>query len=345
MAPGWRSLGALSSRGGTLTFLVTGAAGFIGFHVARALLERGDRVIGVDNLTPCPDPNLKKSRLLLLEQYPGFTLHGLDISQPDTLMALAAREPHIRGIFHFAAQAGVRYSLENPYVFADANVRGHVAVLEMARRLPRLEHLVYASSSSVYGRNNKLPFCETDPVDQPGSFYAVSKRSAELASSTYSYLYGIPQTGLRFFTVYGPWGRPDMAYYSFARAIMEGRPVPLYSGRALSRDFTFIADVVSAVLAVFDKPPAFGVARVLNVGSQRPQSVRKLIEVLEEVLETKALIDDQPRPAADVEKTWADITAIRQLTGWQPRTELIDGVAAFVRWYCFYGSAPHMDIL
>jgi UDP-glucuronate 4-epimerase len=142
-----------------LTFLVTGAAGFIGFHVARALLERGDRVIGVDNLTPCPDPNLKKSRLLLLEQYPGFTLHGLDISQPDTLMALAAREPHIRGIFHFAAQAGVRYSLENPYVFADANVRGHVAVLEMARRLPRLEHLVYASSSSVYGRNNKLPFC------------------------------------------------------------------------------------------------------------------------------------------------------------------------------------------
>lgn len=328
-----------------MAFLVTGAAGFIGFHVTRALLERGERVIGVDNLSPCPDPNLQKSRLLLLGQYPGFTLHGLDISQPDAFAALAGERRHIQGIFHFAAQAGVRLSLENPCLFADANVRGHVGVLEFARDLPGLKHLVYASSSSVYGRNTKLPFAETDPVDQPGSFYAVSKRSAELASSTYSYLYGIPQTGLRLFTVYGPWGRPDMAYYSFTRAIMEGRPVSLYSGRTLSRDFTYISDVVSAALAVFDKPPAQGTARVLNVGSQRPQSVRKLIEVLEEVLETKALIDDQPRPAADVEKTWADITAIRQLTGWQPRTELIDGVAAFVRWYCFYGSAPHMDIL
>ncbi|MFT8419550.1 MAG: NAD-dependent epimerase/dehydratase family protein [Acetobacter sp.] len=321
-----------------MAFLVTGAAGFIGFHVARALLERGERVIGVDNLTPCPDPNLKKSRLMLLEQYPAFAFHGLDISQPEALAPLAIREPHIRGVFHFAAQAGVRHSLENPYLFADANVRGHVGVLEFARRLPRLEHLVYASSSSVYGRNNKLPFTETDPVDQPGSFYAVSKRSAELTSSTYSYLYGIPQTGLRFFTVYGPWGRPDMAYYSFARAIMEGRPVPLYSGRALARDFTYIADVVSAVLAVFDRPPQPGTPRVLNVGSQRPQSVRTLIAVLEEVLDTKAHIQELPRPAADVEKTWADIGAIRALTGWQPQTELIDGLASFIRWYCFYGS-------
>ncbi|CEF57300.1 NAD-dependent epimerase/dehydratase family protein [Acetobacter ghanensis] len=322
-----------------MAFLVTGAAGFIGFHVARALLERGERVVGVDNLTPCPDPNLKKSRLLLLEQYPGFFCHGLDICQPDHLMALAAKEPNIRGIFHFAAQAGVRYSLENPYVFADTNVRGHVGVLELARRLPRLEHLVYASSSSVYGRNNKLPFSETDPVDQPGSFYAVSKRSAELASSTYSYLYGIPQTGLRFFTVYGPWGRPDMAYYSFAQAIREGRPVTLYDGKALSRDFTYIADVVAAVLAVFDKPPPGDKARVLNVGSQRPQSVRKLIDVLEEVLDTKAHIRMAPRPAADVEKTWADISAIRSLTGWRPATELIDGLASFVRWYDFYARA------
>ena len=328
-----------------MAFLVTGAAGFIGFHVTRALLERGERVIGVDNLTPCPDPNLKKSRLLLLEQYPGFSLHGLDISQPDAFAALAGRAAQIRGIFHFAAQAGVRHSLENPYVFADANVRGHVGVLEFARRLPRLEHLVYASSSSVYGRNTKLPFAESDPVDRPGSFYAVSKRSAELASSTYSYLYGIPQTGLRFFTVYGPWGRPDMAYYSFARAIREGRPVPLYAGRSLSRDFTYIADAVSAVLAVFDNPPQNGTARVLNVGSQRPQSVRRLIEVLEEMLEKKAHILELPRPAADVEKTWADISAIRALTGWQPQTALIDGIAAFTRWYCFYAADARMDIL
>lgn len=331
-------------RGGILAFLVTGAAGFIGFHVARALLERGERVVGIDNLTPCLDPRLKKSRLLLLEQYPGFFCHGVDICQPDQLMALAAREPHIRGIFHFAAQAGVGHSLQNPYAFADTNVKGHVGVLEFARRQPRLEHLVYASSSSVYGHNNKLPFTETDPVDQPGSFYAVSKRSAELASATYSYLYGIPQTGLRFFTVYGPWGRPDMAYYSFTRAIMEGRPVTLYDGKSLARDFTYIADVVSAVLAVFDKPPRQGTARVLNVGSQRPHSVRKLIDVLEEVLEIKANIHLLPRPAADVEKTWADIAAIRQLTGWQPQTELIDGIAAFVRWYYFHGPAK-MDVL
>lgn len=328
-----------------MAFLVTGAAGFIGFHVARALLERGERVIGVDNLTPCLDPNLKKSRLMLLDQYPGFVCHGLDISNPEHLVALAAKEPHIRGIFHFAAQAGVRYSLENPYAFADANVRGHVAVLEFARRLPRLEHLVYASSSSVYGRNNKLPFTETDPVDQPGSFYAVSKRSAELASATYSYLYGIPQTGLRLFTVYGPWGRPDMAYYSFARAIMEGRPITLYEGKALSRDFTYIADVVKAVLAVFDKPPPGHTARVLNVGSQRPQSVRKLIDALEEVLEIKAHIRLLPRPAADVEKTWADVGALHRLTGWRAETELIDGIALFLRWHDFYVSGVKMDIL
>ena len=214
-----------------MAFLVTGAAGFIGFHVSRALLERGEQVIGVDTLTPCPDPNLKKSRLLLLEQYPGFSLHGLDISQPDAFAALAGRAAQIRGIFHFAAQAGVRHSLENPYVFADANVRGHVGVLEFARRLPRLEHLVYASSSSVYGRNTKLPFAESDPVDQPGSFYAVSKRSAELASSTYSYLYGIPHTGLRFFTAYGPLGRPDIAHYSFAPTTPAGRVSRINSHR------------------------------------------------------------------------------------------------------------------
>lgn len=319
-----------------MTFLVTGAAGFVGYHVSQALLERGERVIGIDNLNSYYSPVLKQARLGRLGQAPGFVFHQLDLTQPDALDTLAAQEPDIRGIFHFAAQAGVRYSMRDPYVFADSNVLGHVAVLEFARKLKRLDHLVYASSSSVYGRNTSMPFKETDRVDEPGSFYAVTKRAGELASSTYSHLYGLPQTGLRFFTVYGPWGRPDMAYYSFARAIARGEDVTLYEGEGLARDFTYIADVVAGVLAVYEKPPAAGEARVLNIGNHRPESVRYLVSLLETELGRKANLRLLPRPQADVEKTWASIDAIQSLTGWHPTTVLEEGVQRFVSWFRTY---------
>ncbi|MCX2567344.1 GDP-mannose 4,6-dehydratase [Acetobacter suratthaniensis] len=315
-----------------MVLLVTGVAGFVGAHVAQALLARGERVVGVDNLNSYYSPALKQARLARLQQQAGFSFHQLDVSNPEALEALRQAEPDIRGIFHMAAQAGVRYSLTDPYVFAGTNVCGHVAVLEFARRLRRLEHLVYASSSSVYGGNTRLPFSETDPVDQPGSFYAVTKRSAELTSVAYSHLYGLPQTGLRFFTVYGPWGRPDMAYYSFARAIMAGQPVTLYEGDALARDFTYIDDVTRAVLAVYAHPPAPDRPRILNVGNDRPESVRHLVSLLEQHLGRTAQIALQPRPGADVERTWANISAIHALTGWKPSTTLEKGIGHFVSW-------------
>ncbi|GAN63654.1 UDP-N-acetylglucosamine 4-epimerase [Acetobacter indonesiensis NRIC 0313] len=319
-----------------MTILVTGAAGFVGYHVSQALLERGERVIGVDNLNAYYDPALKTARLDRLKQSSGFTFHHIELSDASALLQLAHHESDITGVLHFAAQAGVRYSMTNPAAFADSNVLGHVSVLEFARRLPRLKHLVYASSSSVYGRNTQLPFRETDRVDQPGSFYAVTKRAGELTSSTYSHLYGIPQTGLRFFTVYGPWGRPDMAYYSFARAISRGEDVTLYEGDALARDFTYIADVVTGVLAVFEKPPAPGEARVLNIGNHRPESVRYLVQLLERELGRSAKLRLLPRPDADVETTWACIDALHALTGWRPSTVLEDGVSRFVSWFRQY---------
>lgn len=319
-----------------MTILVTGAAGFVGYHVSQALLERGERVIGVDNLNAYYDPALKTARLDRLKQSSGFTFHHIELSDASALVQLAQHESDITGVLHFAAQAGVRYSMTNPAAFADSNVLGHVSVLEFARRLPRLKHLVYASSSSVYGRNTQLPFRETDRVDQPGSFYAVTKRAGELTSSTYSHLYGIPQTGLRFFTVYGPWGRPDMAYYSFARAISRGEDVTLYEGDALARDFTYIADVVTGVLAVFEKPPAPGEARVLNIGNHRPESVRYLVQLLERELGRSAKLRLLPRPDADVETTWACIDALHALTGWRPSTVLEDGVSRFVSWFRQY---------
>jgi UDP-glucuronate 4-epimerase len=319
-----------------VTILVTGAAGFVGYHVSQALLERGERVIGVDNLNAYYDPALKTARLDRLKQSSGFTFHHIELSDASALLQLAHHESDITGVLHFAAQAGVRYSMTNPAAFADSNVLGHVSVLEFARRLPRLKHLVYASSSSVYGRNTQLPFRETDRVDQPGSFYAVTKRAGELTSSTYSHLYGIPQTGLRFFTVYGPWGRPDMAYYSFARAISRGEDVTLYEGDALARDFTYIADVVTGVLAVFEKPPAPGEARVLNIGNHRPESVRYLVQLLERELGRSAKLRLLPRPDADVETTWACIDALHALTGWRPSTALEDGVSRFVSWFRQY---------
>lgn len=316
-----------------MTFLVTGCCGFIGYHVTRALLARGDRVIGVDNMNAYYSTLLKEARLEGLQNYRGFEFYKGDINTEGFLEDLLERGKEIRGIFHLAAQAGVRFSLEDPYAFIDANVKGHIKVFEFARRLERLEHLVYASSSSVYGRNTKLPFSEEDPVDQPASIYAMSKRSGELASFTYSYVYGLPQTGLRFFTVYGPFGRPDMAYYSFAHAIARGATITLYDGGKPARDFTYISDVVDAILRVFDYPPPEGGARVLNIGNDKPESVGYLVSLLERFLNCKAQVSYQKRPNVDIERTWADIRTIRSLIGWTPKFSLEEGIERFVQWY------------
>lgn len=316
-----------------MTFLVTGCCGFIGYHVTRALLARGDRVIGVDNMNAYYSTLLKEARLEGLQNYRGFEFYKGDINTEGFLEELLDRGKGIKGIFHLAAQAGVRFSLEDPYAFIDANVKGHIKVFEFARRLERLEHLVYASSSSVYGRNTKLPFSEEDPVDQPASIYAMSKRSGELASFTYSYVYGLPQTGLRFFTVYGPLGRPDMAYYSFAHAIARGATITLYDGGKPARDFTYISDVVDAILRVFDYPPPEGGARVLNIGNDKPESVGYLVSLLERFLNCKAQVSYQKRPNVDIERTWADIRTIRSLIGWTPKISLEEGIERFVQWY------------
>ena len=256
--------------------------------------------------------------------------------------AVVAAEPGITRIVHLAAQAGVRHSMVDPYVYVQANVLGHVTLLEAARRLNRLRHLVFASSSSVYGLNDSLPFREGDRTDRPNSLYAATKRSGELISHAYGHLYGVPQTGLRFFTVYGPWGRPDMAYYGFARAIADGRPVTLYEGEGLSRDFTFIDDVVDGVLRVLDLPPdpATERVRILNLGNRRSEPVSRMVELLEQALGRRAEIRMVPRPAADLMATWAAVDAAHELAGWRPRTPLDVGIPRFVSWFRAYHELP-----
>ena len=322
-----------------MTILVTGCAGFIGAHVAGALLARGERVLGIDNLDPYYDIRLKQGRLDRLDANPAWRFERLDITDRVGLAALFAAEPAITGIVHLAAQAGVRHSLVDPYAYVSANVLGHVTLLEAVRRLERLEHLVFASSSSVYGLNETLPFSETDRVNTPSSLYAATKRSGELISHAYGHLFGLRQTGLRFFTVYGPWGRPDMAYYSFARAIAEGDPITLYEGADLARDFTYIDDVTDAVLRVLDQPPeANQPTRLLNIGNHRSEPVALLISLLEQSLGRNATIRRIPRPGTDIEATWASVDAVREITGWVPSTRLEQGIPRFVDWFrSFHG--------
>ncbi|WP_198370764.1 NAD-dependent epimerase/dehydratase family protein [Roseomonas rosulenta] len=316
-----------------MTILLTGAAGFIGMHVAQALLARGERVVGVDNLTPYYDVRLKQARLERLQTQAGFSFVQADVADRDVMLPLAASRPEVTRVVHLAAQPGVRHSLVDPFAYVEANVMGQLVMLEFARRQPRLEHLVYASSSSVYGGNRKLPFAESDRVDHPVSLYAATKRSAELISESYAHLFGLSQTGLRFFTVYGPWGRPDMAPWMFADAIISGRPVTLYDGGRLKRDFTFVDDIVAGVLGCLDHPAEGARPRVLNIGNNRSVEVRHFVEVLESALGRRAVIVDTPRPATDVEETFADISAIQALCGFTPRTPIEVGVPRFASWY------------
>lgn len=317
-----------------MTVLLTGAAGFIGYHVAEALLARGDRVIGVDNLNAYYDVRLKQARLARLQGRPGFEFCRADVADRDAIHGLVNDNKSIEVVVHLAAQAGVRHSLIDPYAYVQSNVMGHLVMLEAARLLPRLRHVVYASSSSVYGANRTLPFRETDRVDAPVSMYAATKRADELMSYTYAHLHGLPQTGLRFFTVYGPWGRPDMAYYSFAKAIVASEPITLYEGGALRRDFTYIDDIVAGVVSCLDRPPEGNLpARVLNIGNHRSEEVRTLVRLLEQALGRQAILLDAPRPPADVEETFASIDAIAALTGFAPRTSLAEGIPRFVAWF------------
>ena len=320
-----------------MTTIVTGVAGFIGYHVAQALLAQGETVVGIDNLNSYYDVSLKQARLAQIRADAPFTFVHADIADRPAIEAAFAQYPATTQVIHLAAQAGVRHSMVDPYAYVASNVMGHVVILEAARRLPRLAHFVFASSSSVYGLNTAMPFSEADRVDTPVSLYAATKRADELIGHAYAHLFGVPQTGLRFFTVYGPWGRPDMAYYGFARAIMAGEPITLYDGGTLRRDFTYIDDIVTGVLGAAAAIPEPGAqVRLLNIGNHRSEPVSRLVALLEAGLGRPAIIRTRPRPRADVAETFADIQHISALTGFVPSTGLEEGIARFVAWFRAY---------
>jgi UDP-glucuronate 4-epimerase len=323
-----------------MSILVTGAAGFIGYHVAEALLGRGDAVIGIDNLNDYYDVRLKEARLARLTPKHGFTFHRASIADRDAVAAIIERHPEITGVVHLAAQAGVRYSLENPYAYIEANVMGQVVMLEAVRRLKHLASFAYASSSSVYGGNTKQPFSIEDPVDTPVSLYAATKRACELIGHTYAHLYGVPGTGLRFFTVYGPWGRPDMAAYLFTRAIMAGKPIDVFNNGRMKRDFTFIDDIVAGTVAALDHPPAAtsGRARhkVYNLGNNHPEELTNFIATIEAALGRTAIKNLLPLQPGDVPETSADIAAAQRELGFSPKTPISVGIPRFVEWYKAY---------
>ena len=312
-----------------MTVLVPGAAGFIGYHTAEALLARGEQVVGIDDLNAYYDPRLKRARLERLAGRKGFRFVEGDIAEETTFAGIACDR-----IVHLAAQAGVRYSLQNPRAYIRANLMGHLNVLELARGLgAELKHLVYASSSSVYGGNDKAPFSETDAVEKPVSLYAATKRSDELISYSYSHLYGLAQTGLRFFTVYGPWGRPDMAYWLFTEALLSGKPIDVFGGGVLTRDFTYVDDIVTGILKVLDAPPERGVNRIYNIGNSNPVSVNDFIAALERITGRTALRNELPMQPGDVRATHADASALERDHGFRPSTGLEAGLQRFVDWY------------
>ena len=320
--------------------LVTGAAGFIGAAVTEALLARGDTVVGVDNLNDYYDVGLKQARLARLTANTSFDFHQIDISDRDRMLKLAADFPGITGIVHLAAQAGVRYSLVNPYTYVTSNVMGQVVMLEMARALPTLKHLVYASSSSVYGDNKKTPFAVGDAVEHPNSLYAATKRVDELFGHAYAHLYGLASTGLRFFTVYGPWGRPDMAPMLFARAISAGEPIRVFNGGEMWRDFTYIDDIVDGVLRALDRP-ATGTSphAIYNLGNHKAEKLTDFIAEIEKALGKKAQMKMAPMQPGDVPITYADIAASQSALGFEPSTPISAGIPKFIDWFKGYYRA------
>ncbi len=334
----------------TSPILVTGAAGFIGFHVCQALLNQGHRVVGVDNLNTYYDVNLKLARLNELRPSPGFHFERLELSDRSATETFFARH-RPQQVIHLAAQPGVRYSLENPHAYVDSNLVGFMNVLEGCRH-QGVEHLVYASSSSVYGANRTLPFATDQNVDRPISLYAATKKANELMAHTYSHLYGLPATGLRFFTVYGPWGRPDMALFKFTQAIVEGQPIQLYNYGQMERDFTYIDDIVDGVVRVLAQPPEVSAPeidpetenpalvpaphRLFNIGNNRPVALLHFVETLEVALGITAQTQLLPMQPGDVPATYADIADLTAAVGFVPRTPIEVGIPKFVDWYCRY---------
>jgi UDP-glucuronate 4-epimerase len=315
--------------------LVTGVAGFIGMHSALRLLERGDIVVGIDDLNAYYLPRLKRDRLAQLTSHAGFSFHQMDIGDAAALAALFERE-RVDRVLHLAAQAGVRHSIDHAADYGHSNLIGFLNVIEGCRHT-QVRHLAYASSSSVYGGNRKLPFAEDDRVDTPLSLYAATKRANELMAQAYSHLYRLPATGLRLFTVYGPWGRPDMACWLFTQAILEGRPIDIFNGGRMSRDFTYVDDAVDAIVGVLDRPPqAAGDRpphRICNIGNHRPEPLDALIECIERATGCTAQRRLRPMQDGDVTDTCADVQQLAALTGSAPRTPLAEGVERFVAWY------------
>ena len=333
-----------------MTVLLTGSAGFIGFHVAQRILDRGEEVVGIDNLNPYYDPSLKAARLAILEKRPGYRHATLDLADRDGVAALFA-EARPTQVINLAAQAGVRYSLENPEAYVDSNIVGFLNILEGCRSV-QPAHLVYASTSSVYGANGALPFNVHDGANHPITLYAASKLANEAMAHAYAHLFGIPSTGFRFFTVYGPWGRPDMALFKFTAAILAGRPIDVYGQGRMQRDFTYVDDIVEGVLAGLDRPAAInahwdpqkpdpatsGVApwRILNLGAGRREELMRYIEVLETKLGRKAELNFMPMQAGDVARTEADVQETASALGYAPATPIDVGVGRFVDWYLEY---------
>jgi UDP-glucuronate 4-epimerase len=317
--------------------LVTGAAGFIGAALALRLLERGDSVVGLDNLNAYYEPALKRARLDRLRPFAAFSFVKRDIADREAVQELFSRES-FDAVVNLAAQVGVRYSVENPHAFAHANLTGFCNILESARHA-KTRHLVFASSSSVYGANTKLPFSESDNVDHPVSLYAATKKANELMAHSYAHLFGLACTGLRFFTVYGPWGRPDMALFRFTKNILEGRPIQVFNNGKLVRDFTYIDDIVDGVVRTLDRPPSGRTPyRIYNIGNHRAVALMHFIEVLQECLATRAQIEMLPMQAGDVQATVADVSALEAAVGYRPRTPVEVGVPRFVEWYkSYYG--------
>ena len=328
--------------------LVTGVAGFIGFHLCQRLLERGETVIGIDNLNDYYDVNLKLTRLAQLKENQRFQFHKLDLSDRPGIAELFAKFKPDR-VVNLAAQAGVRYSLTNPHAYVDSNLVGFTNILEGCRH-HHVKHLVFASSSSVYGNNTKMPFSVRDNVDSPISLYAATKKANELMAHTYSYLYGLPTTGLRFFTVYGPWGRPDMALFIFAKAILAGKPIPVFNYGQMKRDFTYIDDIITGVVRTLDRPPGTCTDsqlnpsseqkpipyKLYNIGNNQPVELLRFIEILEDCLGKKAQKEFLPMQPGDVPATYADIEELEADVGFRPSTPLEVGIPKFVSWYQSY---------
>jgi len=326
-----------------MRFLVTGVAGFIGFHTTKRLCMEGHDVVGIDNLNDYYSVELKRARLGQLIEFENFRFNQVDIAHKEELRSVFTDDSFER-VIHLAAQAGVRYSLENPEVYADSNLTGFVNILEACRHY-KVEHLVYASSSSVYGMNSKLPFSTTDSVDNPVSLYAATKRANELMAHTYAHLYRLPTTGLRFFTVYGPWGRPDMALFKFTESILNGRAIDIYNNGEMSRDFTYIDDVVEGVIRIQDCLPTTegrlvaqidAPCKVYNLGLGAPVKLLDFIQCIEVEMGVKAIKNFMPMQPGDVVRTWADVSELQELIGFQPKTSLDTGVRNFVEWYRHY---------